>query len=117
MNKLVHQGSQFELRISLLYFHYVSLMALQPFGPDRPLSLYNGVLLAIIYITKIRHNTRNQFSNHHSRLLVFTKNLRPVLGLAMDSTLRLVGSGLKFSKEDLNMAAINFSPLYNLKWL
>ena len=30
-----------------------------------------------------------------------TKNLRPVLGLAKGSTLRLVGSGLKFCKEDL----------------
>ena len=29
-------------------------------------------------------------------LVVFTKNLRPVLGLAKGSTLRLVGSGLKF---------------------
>ena len=47
-------------------------------------------------------------------LAVFTKNLRPVLGLAKGSTLRLVGSGLKFCKEDLNMAAINFSPLQNL---
>ena len=27
------------------------------------------------------------------------------------------GSGLKFCKEDLNMAAINVSPLQNLKWL
>ena len=50
-------------------------------------------------------------------LVVFTKNLRPVLGLAKGSTLRRVGSGLKFCKEDLNMAAINFSPLQNLKWL
>ena len=50
-------------------------------------------------------------------LVVFTKNLRLVLGLAKGSTLRLVGSGLKFCKEDLNMAAINFSPLQNLKWL
>ena len=50
-------------------------------------------------------------------LVVFTKNLRPVLGLAKGSTLRLVGSGLKFCKEDLNMATINFSPLQNLKWL
>ena len=50
-------------------------------------------------------------------LVVFTKNLRPVLGLAKGSTLRLVGSGLKFCKVDLNMAAINFSPLQNLKWL
>ena len=33
-------------------------------------------------------------------LVVFTKNLRPVLGLAKGSTLRLVGSGLKFCKED-----------------
>ena len=44
-------------------------------------------------------------------LVVFTKNLRPILGLAKSSTLRLVGSGLKFCKEDLNMAAVNFSPL------
>ena len=50
-------------------------------------------------------------------LMVFTKNLRAVLGLARGSTLRLVGSRLKFCKEDLNMAAINFSPLQNLKWL
>ena len=50
-------------------------------------------------------------------LVVFTKNLRPVLGLAKGSTLRLVGSGLKFCKEDLNMAAKKFSPLQNLKWL
>ena len=49
-------------------------------------------------------------------LVVFTKNLRLVLSLAKGSTLRLVGSGLKFCKEDLNMAAINFSPLQNLKW-
>ena len=26
-------------------------------------------------------------------------------------------SRLKFCKDDLNMAAINFSPLQNLKWL
>ena len=32
-------------------------------------------------------------------------------------TLSLEGSGLKFCKEHLNMAAINFSPLQNLKWL
>ena len=38
-------------------------------------------------------------------------------GIHKGSTLRLVGSGLKFCKEDLNMAAINFSPLQNLKWL
>ena len=50
-------------------------------------------------------------------LVVFTKNLRPVLGLAKGSTLRLVGCGLKFCKEDRHMAAINFSPLQNLKWL
>ena len=50
-------------------------------------------------------------------LVVFTKNLSPVLGLAKGSTLRLVGSGLKFCKEDLNMAAVYFSPLHNLKWL
>ena len=50
-------------------------------------------------------------------LVVLTKNLRLVLGLAKGSTLRLVGSGLKFCKEDLNMAAINFSPLQNLKGL
>ena len=31
--------------------------------------------------------------------------------------LSLGGSGLKFCKEDLNMAAMNFSPLQNLKWL
>ena len=36
-------------------------------------------------------------------LVVFTKNLRLVLGLAKGSTLRLVCSGLKFCKEDLNM--------------
>ena len=47
--------------------------------------------------------------------MVFTKNLRPVLGLTKGSTLRLVGSGLKFCKEDLNMAAINFSPFQILK--
>ena len=39
------------------------------------------------------------------------------LGPYSGSTLRLVGSGLKFCKEDLNMAAINFPPLQNLKWL
>ena len=50
-------------------------------------------------------------------LVVFTKNLRPVLGLAKGSTLRLVGSGLQFCKEDLNVAAINFSPIQNLKWV
>ena len=50
-------------------------------------------------------------------LAVFTKKLRPVLGLNKGLTLRLVDSGLKFCKEDLNMAAINFSPLQNLKWL
>ena len=50
-------------------------------------------------------------------LVVFTKNLRPVLGLAKGSALRLVGSGLKFCKGDLNMAAINFSPLQNVQWL
>ena len=36
---------------------------------------------------------------------------------SVDLTLSLVGSGLKLCKEDLNMAAINFSPLQNLKWL
>ena len=36
---------------------------------------------------------------------------------SVDLTLSLVGSGLKFCKEVLNMAAINFSPLQNLKWL
>ena len=50
-------------------------------------------------------------------LVVFTKNLRLVLGLAKDSTLRRDSSGLKFCKVYLNMAAINFSPLQNLKWL
>ena len=35
----------------------------------------------------------------------------------MDLTLSLVGSGLKFCKEDLNIAVIRFSPLQNLKWL
>ena len=50
-------------------------------------------------------------------LAVFTKKLRPDLGLAKGSTLRLVGSGLKFCKEGLNMAALNFSPLQNLKWM
>ena len=50
-------------------------------------------------------------------LVVFTKNLRTVLGLTKGSTLRLVGSGLKFCKEDLNMAALNFFPLQNLKGL
>ena len=50
-------------------------------------------------------------------LVVFIKNVRLVLGLAKGSTLRLVGSGLNFCKEDLNMAVINFSPLQNLKWL
>ena len=47
-------------------------------------------------------------------LVVFTKNLRLVVALAKGSTSILVGSGLK---EDLNMAAINFFPLQNLKWL
>ena len=42
-------------------------------------------------------------------LVVFTKNLRPVLGLAKGSTLRLVGSGLKFCKDDLNMQHKLFS--------
>ena len=37
--------------------------------------------------------------------------------LSVDLTLSLGGSGLKFCKEDLNMAAINFSPLQSLKWL
>ena len=50
-------------------------------------------------------------------LVVFTKNLRVVLGLAKGSTLRLVGSGLKFCKEDLNVATIKVSPPQNLKWL
>ena len=35
----------------------------------------------------------------------------------VDLTLSLVGSGLKFCKEHLNIATINFSPLQNLKWL
>ena len=35
----------------------------------------------------------------------------------MDLDLSLGGSGLKFCKEDLNMAAINFFPLQNLKGL
>ena len=35
----------------------------------------------------------------------------------MDLDLSLGDSGLKFSKEDLNMAAINISPLQNLKGL
>ena len=34
-------------------------------------------------------------------LAVFTKNLRPVLGLNKGLTLRLVGSGLKFLKRGL----------------
>ena len=45
------------------------------------------------------------------------KEFKTGLRLSQGSTLILVGSGLKFSKEDLNMAAINFSPLQNLKWL
>ena len=36
---------------------------------------------------------------------------------SVDLTLSLGGSGLKFCEEDLNMAAINFSPLQNLKLL
>ena len=36
---------------------------------------------------------------------------------SVDLTLCLGCSGLKFCKEDLNMAAINFSLLQNLKWL
>ena len=52
-------------------------------------------------------------------LVVFTNNLRLVLGLAKGSTFILVGSGsgLTFCKEDLKMATINFSPFQNLKWL
>ena len=46
-------------------------------------------------------------------LVALTKKLRLVLGL--NKGLRLVCSGLKFCKEDLNMAAISFSPLHNLK--
>ena len=34
-------------------------------------------------------------------LVVFTKNLKPVLGLAKGSTLRLVGSGLKNGRHKL----------------
>ena len=36
---------------------------------------------------------------------------------SVDLTLSLGGSGLNVCKEDLNMAATNFSPLQNLKWL
>ena len=36
---------------------------------------------------------------------------------SVDFTLSLGGSGHKFCKEDLNMAAINISPLQNLKRL
>ena len=45
-------------------------------------------------------------------LVDFTKQLAK----SVDLTLSLGGSGLKFCFEDLNMAAINFSPLQNLKW-
>ena len=49
---------------------------------------------------------------------VFMKGLSQGLGLKLKgSALRLVSSGLKFFKEDLNMATINFPPLQKLKWL
>ena len=47
----------------------------------------------------------------------FPKQLSPEIAKSVDLNLSLGGSGLKFCKEDLNMAAINFSPLQNLKWL
>ena len=46
----------------------------------------------------------------------FTKGLSG-FAKSVDLDLSLGGSGLKFCKEDLNMAAINFSPLENLKGL
>ena len=51
-------------------------------------------------------------------LTVFFVNVKVhKIAKSVDLTLSLEGSGLKFCKEDLNMAAINFSPLQNLKWL
>ena len=47
----------------------------------------------------------------------FTKQLSREIAKSVDLTLSLGGSGLKFCNEYLNMAAINFSPLQNLKWL
>ena len=47
-------------------------------------------------------------------LVNFTKGLSPGFAKSVDLDLSLGGSGLKFCKEDLNMAAINFSPLQNL---
>ena len=46
-----------------------------------------------------------------------TKQLVHEIAKSVDLTLSLGGSGLKFCKEDLNMAAINFFPFQNLKWL
>ena len=49
-------------------------------------------------------------------LVDFTKQLKVhEIAKSADLTLSVVGSGLKFCKEDLNMADINFSPLQNLK--
>ena len=44
-------------------------------------------------------------------LVVFTKNLRPVLGLAKGSTLRLVGSGLKAQSRGVKEHLRTFIPL------
>ena len=49
-------------------------------------------------------------------LVDFTKQLSP-WNCGVDLTLSRGGSRLKFCKEDLNMAAIKFFPLQNLKWL
>ena len=51
------------------------------------------------------------------RLSDIHKEFKTGLRLSQGLNFKLVGSGLKFCQEDLNMAAINFSSLQNLKWL
>ena len=84
-------------------------------GPVFKKGLSQGLGLKLRLLSQV--SAQNLLRHFILGLVVFTKNLRLVLGLAKGSTLGLVSSGLKFCKEDLNMAAINFSPLQNLKWL
>ena len=108
---------------SSVEFHSFLIFQLHPFllsrlersGPIFTKGLSQGLGLKLRFLSQV--SAQKLFKIFVLGLVVFTKNLRPVLGLAKGSTLRLVGSGLKVCKEDLNMAAINFSPLQNLKWL
>ena len=87
--------------------HYSSL--------DAKCYIENITLNFLMFVSRARIHERSE--TFVLGLVVFTKNIRPVLGFAKGSTLRLVRSGLKFFKKGLNMAAINFSLLQNFKWL